>query len=175
MWWKWLLGVAALPVAAVAIVYGVGALLPRDHVAAAERFVPVDPASVAAIVRDVGNYPRWRSGLERVELLGRAGAGMRFVEHSGHDPIAFLLVEEEADARFRSTITNPDLPFGGYWTITLDPMNRGTRVRIEEHGFVSDPLYRFFARFLFGHESTMRTWLDDLERYRRDEKARSPV
>ena len=110
------------------------------------------------------NYPRWRSGLERIELSSRGPEGTRFVEHSGGDAIAFLLVEEVRDERFRSTITDPNLPFGGYWTIALEPANRGTRVRIEEHGFVTSPVYRFFARFLFGHESTMRTWLDDLER-----------
>lgn len=164
MWWKWVLGIAALPLGAAAIVYGVGAMLPRDHVAVMERIVPVDPGSVAAMVRDVENYPRWRNGLERVALSSRGAEGARFVEHSGGDAITFLLVEEARDARFRSTITDPNLPFGGYWTIALEPANRGTRVRIEEHGFVSSPVYRFFARFLFGHDSTMRTWLDDLER-----------
>lgn len=164
MWWKWVLGIAALPLGAAALVYAVGAMLPRDHVAAMERIVPVDPASVAAMVREVENYPRWRSGLERVELSSRRPEGTRFVEHSPGDSIAFLLVEEARDERFKSTIADPNLPFGGYWTIALEPANRGTRVRIEEHGFVTNPVYRFFARFLFGHESTMRTWLDDLER-----------
>ena len=89
---------------------------------------------------------------------------MRFVEHGNDDPIAFRLVEETPNARFRSTIDDPGLPFGGSWTITLTPEARGTRVRIEEQGFVTNWIYRFFARFLFGHDSTMRTWLDDLER-----------
>lgn len=162
--WKWVAGIAGLPLGAAAIVVAIGAMLPRDHVAAAERFVSADPASIAAMVRNVEAYPGWRSGVQRIELRGREADGVRFTEHGDDDPIAFHLVEEARDVRFRSTIDDAALPFGGYWTITLSPENRGTRVRIEETGFVSNWVYRFFARFVFGHDSSMRTWLDDLQR-----------
>lgn len=162
--WKWVLGIAAVPLGAAAIVVGVGAMLPRDHIASMDRFVPVDPAAVASMVRTVDRYPEWRSGVQRIELRGRDAGGVRFTEHGSEDPIAFHLVEEAENARFRSTIDDPALPFGGYWTITLTPENRGTRVRIEERGFVTNWIYRFFARFLFGHDRSMRIWLDDLER-----------
>ena len=161
---KWLIGIAAVPFAAAALVAGVGALLPRDHVARADRIVPGPTAQVAAIVRDVEAYPRWRSSVERIEVVEPGEQGVRFVEHSGGDAIRFRLVEEVPERRFRSTIDDPDLPFGGYWTIALDPEGQGTRVRIEEHGFVTNPIYRFFSTLVFGHEATMESWLGDLER-----------
>ena len=165
MIWKWLAAILAVPVGLAGLVYAVGALLPRDHVARAEAVVPAPPAAVAALVRDVEGQPRWRSAVDSIEVLERRpGGGLRYVERSGGDSITFDFAEEEPDARFRSVIADPALPFGGAWTIALAPAGGGTRVTIEERGEVRDPLYRFFSRFLFGHEGTMRTWLADLER-----------
>lgn len=169
MWWKWLLGLAALPVGAAAIVYAVGAMLPRAHVARAEALMPAPPGRVAAMVRDVADQPRWRKGVTAIEIVERREGGLRYVERQGSDAILFDLVEEAPGARFRSTIADPALPFGGHWTIALSPEGAGTRVRIEENGEVRDPLYRFFSAFVFGHEGTMKAYLADMERALRAE------
>lgn len=162
--WKWMVGIAAIPLGAAAVVAGVGALLPRDHVARAERVMAGSATQVAATVRNVEGYPRWRSGVDRIETLDRSGTQTRFVEHSGSDAIRFVLTEEVPERRFRSVIDDPELPFGGQWTIALEPVEQGTRVRIEENGFVSHPVYRFFSALVFGHEATMQAWLSDMER-----------
>ena len=164
MIWKWVLGIAAVPVGVAAIVAGIGALLPRDHVARGDRLVAASPEQVAATIRDVEAYPRWRSTVDRIERVDRHDGELRFVEHSGGDAIAFALVEEEAGRRFRSTITDPNLPFGGFWTIALEPAGERTRITIEEHGFVGNPIFRFVSALVFGHEATLRNYLDDLER-----------
>ncbi|HEX8216147.1 MAG TPA: SRPBCC family protein, partial [Allosphingosinicella sp.] len=144
---------------------GIGAMLPRDHVASAEAIVAAPPADVAALVRDVAGQPRWRGSVETIEVLERRpSGGLLYVERSGGDSITFDFAEEVRGARFRSTIADPALPFGGAWTIALAPAGAGTRISIEERGEVRDPVYRFFSRFVFGHEGTMRAWLADLER-----------
>lgn len=164
MIWKWIAGIAAVPLGLAAIAYGVGAMLPRDHLARAEALVPAAPAEVAALVRDVELQPRWRSAVSSIEVVERRRDGLRYIERSGSDAITFDFTEDRPGARFRSVIADPSLPFGGAWTIALAPAGGGTRVSIEERGEVRDPLYRFFARFVFGHQATMRTWLADLER-----------
>ena len=68
--WKWIIGIAAVPLGAAAIVVAAGAMLPRDHVAMQERFVPIDPASVAAMVRDVERYASGAAGLSGSSLRG---------------------------------------------------------------------------------------------------------
>lgn len=161
---KYALWAAAVPVAAAILVYGTGWLLPRDHVATVEAVVPAGPTEVAALVRDVESQPRWRSSVTAIEVGERRPDGMGYVERSGGEAIAFNFAEESRDRRFRSTIADPDLPFGGTWTIALEPDAGGTRVRIEERGFVTDPAYRFFAALVFGHERTMKAYLADLQR-----------
>jgi ribosome-associated toxin RatA of RatAB toxin-antitoxin module len=164
MIWKWIAWIVAIPVGLAAIVYGVGALLPRGHAAAAQALIPAAPAEVAALVRDVEAQPRWRSAVDAIEVLERRPrGGLLYVERSGSDAIRFDFAEEVRDTRFRSVVADPALPFGGAWTIALAPHGAGTRVSIEERGEVRDPLYRFFSRFVFGHEATMRTYLADLE------------
>ena len=99
-----------------------------------------------------------------IEIVGRSERALRYVERQGGDSILFELVEEAPGARFRSTIADPDLPFGGAWTIALAPEGAGTRVRIEENGEVRDPAYRFFSALVFGHDGTMKAYLADMAR-----------
>jgi uncharacterized protein YndB with AHSA1/START domain len=162
--WKYALWAAAVPAAAAILVAGVGSLLPRDHVASAEAVLPAPPDEVAKLVREVEAQPRWRTGVSAVEVRVRRADGLRYVEHSGGEAIAFDFAEEKPGRRFRSRIDDPSLPFGGAWTIDLEPDGGGTRVRIEERGFVAHPVYRFFATLVFGHERTMKAYLGDLRR-----------
>ena len=164
MMWKWVAIAAAVPAGAAALVCGIGALLPRDHVAAAEALLPAPVERVAAMVRDVEAYPRWRGGVTRIDGVERRGPGLRFVEHQGSDEIAFLLTEEAPGTRFRSRIDDPDLPFGGDWTIALAAEGAGTRIRIEEHGFVRNVVFRFVSALVLGHERTMKAYLADMAR-----------
>lgn len=161
---KWLLGVAALPIGAAALIYGVGVLLPREHSAHAETILPVPAGRLAAVIRDVEAQPRWRRGVHEIEVIERRPDGLRYVERSGGDAITFDFAEEVAGARFRSTIADPALPFGGSWTISLAPHGEATRIRIEERGFVPHPVYRFFSALVFGHDKTMKAYLADLPR-----------
>lgn len=161
---KWIALIAAVPIGLLLIVLGIGALLPREHVARGERTVRLAPEAVAARIRDVGAYSGWRSNVDRVDIGRSDGGAIDFVEHNGGDAIAFSLVEEEAGRRFRSTIANPDLPFGGYWIVTVDPAGEGSRVAVEEHGHVGNPLFRFVSTLILGHNRTLETWLGDLER-----------
>lgn len=161
--WKWMAALAGVPVAAAALVTGVGALLPREHVAVAETVLPAEAAWAAEMIRNVERHPEWRGGVRGIRNVRRGPAGTDYVEHSQDGEIAFRLVEEQPGARFRSTIADPQLPFGGYWLFRLSPDGAGTRLRIEEHGFVANPIFRFVARFVFGHERNIRRYLADLE------------
>ena len=161
---KWIAVIAAFPIGLFLVAVATGALLPREHVARGERTLRLAPEAVAARIRDVGAYPGWRSNVDRVEIGTRAGGQIDFVEHNGGDAVAFRLVEEEAGRRFRTTIADPDLPFGGYWIVTVDSAGDGSRVTVEEHGHVGNPLFRFVSTIILGHNRTLETWLSDLER-----------
>ena len=142
----------------------IGAMLPRAHVARSEALIAAPPARVAALVRDVEAQPQWRKRVTAIEVVERRANGLRYVERQGRDAILFDFAETVSDARFTATIADPKLPFGGTWTFDLAPEGERTRVRIEEDGEVRSLVFRFFARFVVGHEATLRAYLADLER-----------
>lgn len=157
---KWILLLFGALAFIAAGLYGVGIALPHAHVARMEGLVAKTPAEIAAIIRDVRSYPKWRGVV--VENVVETAEGVSYVELAEGDRIAYLLTEPERDAKFVATITDPSLPFGGAWTIALIAEGAATRVRIQEDGDVRDPLYRFFAHFVFGYTSSMKTYLKGL-------------
>lgn len=150
---KWLLvGVAVLALI-VAVVVIVGYMLPRDHVASTTATIPAPPDSVWGALTDVRDYPRWRPGVRSVDLLSTEGA-LRWREHTGDGEITFERTEELRPRRLAARITDETLPFGGSWTYELIPQANGTRLTITERGYVTNPLFRFMSRFVFGHHRT---------------------
>ena len=154
---SWLLwiggGIVALCVAVVAI----GWALPADHVARVESVVADSPDNVAHRIRNVRNYGAWRE--VTIEVLSEEPGRVRYRETSGGDTMTIELGEARGGWRFTTTILDQDLPFDGSWTIDLTPEGEGTRVVIEERGRVKNPVFRFLSHFVFGHTSTMETYL----------------
>lgn len=61
-------------------------------------------------------------------------------------------------------IADPSLPFGGTWTYRIAPAAGGSDVTITENGEVSNPLFRFMSRFVFGYAATLDEFVKDLEK-----------
>jgi Polyketide cyclase / dehydrase and lipid transport len=148
--------------ALIGIVIAVGLSLPKAHMARAERLVLAPAAVIAARLRTVADYSTWRPGVTVENIEGHNGT-IAYTEISDGDRIAFALTEPEPGRRFVSVMTDASLPFGGQWKIELEPRGDATLVRIQEDGEIRSPVFRFFARFVFGYEMSMRKYLDALE------------
>jgi len=147
----------------VLITYIIGVFLPAEHVAEGERVVHAPIEAVAARIRDVEGQPKWRRGVKAIELLPSETGGIHYREIGANGPMTFRFREVERGRRFESVIADDTLPFGGRWIISLEPAESGTRVRIREEGTVRPPIFRALSRFVFGHQSTLKAYLDDLE------------
>ncbi|MBL8548936.1 MAG: SRPBCC family protein [Hyphomonadaceae bacterium] len=158
---RWVIVGVCLLVGLSGGVYVAGAALPRTHVARVEGVIAKSPQEVAAIIRDVRAYPSWRDGLA-IERVAAAAGAIEYVEVADGDRVAYRLTEPVRDAEFVTAIVDESLPYGGRWTISLTPEGAGARVRIQENGEVRDPLYRFFSRYVFGHTSSMKAYLNAL-------------
>ncbi|MBS0661222.1 MAG: SRPBCC family protein [Verrucomicrobia bacterium] len=144
------------------LIYGVGLILPAEHIAEGSRRVAAAPEAVAARVRELESQPAWRSGLQRIEVLSREAGEVVYREHGRHGPIRYRWREAAPNERFESRIDDDQLPFGGRWIITLTRAEQGTLVTIREEGVVRSPVFRTLSRFVFGHETTLRGYLDEL-------------
>jgi hypothetical protein len=75
------------------------------------------------------------------------------------------LAQIEPPRRQRVVIASKDVPFGGYWDYVVEANSSGSRLTLTENGAVYNPIFRFMARFVFGHEKTMNDYLAGLESY----------
>ncbi|HJU74959.1 MAG TPA: SRPBCC family protein [Gemmatimonadaceae bacterium] len=160
---RWVVIVFVIVLALVAIVALVGVLLPQSHVASTSRTFAHPAERVFAAIGDVKSYPSWRSDVREVTVLSEQP--LRWREDGGNGKIEYERTVDEPPQRQVVVIASKDLPFGGSWIYELAPDGTGTRLTITEHGDVYNPIFRFMARFVFGHTKTMNDYLSALERH----------
>jgi hypothetical protein len=169
---KWLL--ILLPflvglVAAIATVGLVGLLLPVKHSATRSARLPRPAQDLWQVVTDFPNHPSWQPGVKGVERLPDVNGHAVWRETGPNGPIPFEVVESTAPRRFVTRIADLKLPFGGTWTIELEPLSGGgggptessCRVRITEDGEVYNPVFRYVSR-ITGYTGTMESYLTAL-------------
>ncbi len=154
--------VVGLLAGVVALIWIVGALLPREHKATRSARFATTPEQLFSLVTDVPSFPSWRTGVSSIDELPPVNDKTRWREHTSDGKVVYELSEMVSPSRVVTTIVSDDLPYGGKWVITFEPDGTGTKMRVTEEGFVNPPPFRFLARFIFGHTSTMERYLKDM-------------
>jgi uncharacterized protein YndB with AHSA1/START domain len=152
----------------VLLVVAVGAALPREHVATMTTTVTAPADSVWRVLTDPAAYPAWRADVQRVDLLPAGGAAtLAWREHTSQGGMSLVADSLEPPRRMVARILDEGQPFGGTWEYGLSPDSASagrTRVTITERGWVSNPIFRFVSRFVFGHHRTLDIYLRALSR-----------
>lgn len=160
---KWVLIIVGALLAAVVIIFVVGSLLPRDHVASSSIVVKQPRESVWRVVRDIGNLPTvWNEVVSSQRAADTSGGGREVWEQKtkGGWGMRFIVTEDTPPERLVMTIdAAPDAPFGGTWTYELTQENGGTRLTVTERGYINNALFRFMSRFIFGYHTTQDGYL----------------
>lgn len=144
------------------IVALIGSRLPKSHVASRSILLRQSPQEVYAVVRDFGSAPRWRSDVKQMEVEAPQGGPVYFREVGKNGTVNYALVEDVPAQRMVTRIRDTDLGYSGQWTYLFAAENGGTRVTIREDGEVSNVLFRFMSRYVFGHTATMDSYLTSL-------------
>jgi hypothetical protein len=122
---------------------------------------------------DVENFPSWRAGVTRVERLPDRNGYPVWIEEGRSGKMTLAVERMEPPRVMVARIADPKLPFGGTWTYEITPEQAGSRLTITENGEIYNPLFRFMARFIFGYEGTIRSYLASLEKRLAGSQARS--
>ena len=160
---KWLLMIGVAIAAILALAAFVGSRLPRSHRASREQTLPAPPEAMWIAITDVEAFPSWRD-IKKVQKLPDRDGRPVWVEESRSGRITLAVERMEAPRLLVGRIADPDLPFGGTWTYELMPVAGGTRLKITENGEIYNPLFRFMARFIFGYEGTIASYMAALEK-----------
>ena len=155
------IAIVVVIVVLAAVVALVGSRLPKNHTASRSILLHRSPKEVYDVVRDFNSSPSWRSGVKSVEVKTQPDGKTNFRE-VGSDTIDYEVAEDVPGRRLVTRILNTDLGYSGKWTYEFLPESDGTRVKITEDGEVSNVLFRFMSRYVFGHTATLDTYLTSL-------------
>ena len=153
------IGVLVLLVAVVALV---GSRLPKEHTASRSILLHQTPKQVYDVARDFNNAPSWRSDLKSIEVQNQPDGKIHFRENGSNGTVNYEIVEDIPGERMSTRILDTDLGYSGKWTYVFTPENGGTRVKITEDGQVSNVIFRFMSRYVFGQTATMDRYLKAL-------------
>ena len=145
----------------------IGSMLPKAHVASRSILLHRSPQEVYAVVRDFSSAPKWRADVKRMEVE----TPVYFREVGKHGTVNYELVEDVPAQRMVTRIRDTDLGYAGQWTYSFTPESSGTRVTIREDGEISNVLFRFMSRYIFGQTSTIDSYLTSLVKHFGEESA----
>jgi len=143
----------------------IGSRLPKAHVASRSIFMHRSPQDVYALVRDFPSAPRWRTDLKQIDVEAQQGGPVYFREVGKNGTINYELVADVPAERMVTRIRDTNLGYSGQWTYTFAAENGGTRLTIREDGEVSNVLFRFMSRYIFGQTSTIDSYLTSLAKH----------
>ena len=164
---RWLLVAGVIIVALLviaAVIMLIGSRLPTAHVASRTAAVPAPPEAVWQAITAVDRFATWRSDVSGIEHVPARAGKKTWIEKGSNGRITYTVDREERPQLLVVRIADPDLPFGGSWTYEIAPDSGGSAVRMTENGEIYNPLFRFMARYVFGYEKTMDTYLASLEK-----------
>jgi hypothetical protein len=158
---KWVLWIGGGLAGLVGLVALAGAMLPLRHSASRKAKYRASPDAVYAVI---AGPPDWRTGVKSFGVLPEADGKRQWWEEDTHSQkITFEEVERKPGVRLVTRIADRNLPFGGTWTFDIAPTaDGGSELRIREDGEVYNIIFRFMARYIFGHTATIETYLNDL-------------
>ena len=161
---KWLLITVLALVLVVALAAMIGSRLGQSHRASVSKTFPVPPEVIWSAMTDVAAFPSWRAGVTRVERLPDRNGYPVWMEEGRSGKMTMAVERMEPPRVLVARIADPKLPFGGTWTYEITPDAGGSRLTITENGEIYNPLFRFMARFIFGYEGTIQSYLSSLEK-----------
>ena len=151
---------------AIAVMIGavawLGSRLPVAHVASRSVVIGAPVDVVFTTITEFESAASWR-GLKSVTVDSATGR-KRVTEVSSTGDMTMEVEELIPPTRLVMRIVGEGLPYGGAWAYALEPQGNATRVTITEHGEVYNPLFRFIAKFIMGHNGTLDSYLRSLGR-----------
>lgn len=165
---KWVLIVVVGLACLGGLVAIVGSRLPSAHTVSRTEQFGVPPEALWQVITDVDAFPSWRADVTSVERLPDREGRPVWIEHSRSDRLTLAVERTDPPRLLVVRIADPELPFGGTWTYEVAQASGGSRLTITENGEVYNPIFRFVARYVLGHEGTITAYIKAL----RDKLAR---
>jgi uncharacterized protein YndB with AHSA1/START domain len=137
-------------------------MLPEKHTVTRVGRYHQPPEAVWSAITNIEAMPNWRDGVKSVKRLPDHDGLPSWVEMTGAGAIPLETVASQAPVKLVVRIADPKLPFGGTWTYVISGTPEGSELRVTEDGEVSNLIFRFMSRFVFGYSATIEGYLKSL-------------
>ena len=139
------------------LIYIVGSLMPATKEVTVEVQMTAPASRVWATMTAWADQPKWRKGIERVEVLGSD----QFVEHPKRgSPINFHVLSSETPRRLELKMSGPVV---GSYVAELFEENGVTTVRAIERVTIENPFVRVISKLFFDLEDFAKEYLAELK------------
>ena len=161
---RWILFVVAAVAVIGLVVVVAGAMLPKMHSVSRTARIGLPADALYALLTDVARYQSWRPDVKTLQRLPDKNGMPAWIEESNGMRIPLRFERMERPSLIVARIDTDDLPFGGTWTYRIAAGGPGSSdLTITEDGVVSNPIFRFMSRFVFGHHATIDAFLTNLQ------------
>lgn len=130
------------PFLLVAMLSGLGRLLPQEQQASGSITLREPPEALWQVIVDLEGHPSWRRGLTRVERLPDSGGQPAWLEFHGRAAEAIRI----ADVRAPLRLVTERVPMEGTptatWTWELSAAGEGSRLTLTRHERMAGSLTR---------------------------------
>jgi hypothetical protein len=140
----------------VAVVMVIGLLLPKRHMATRSAVIHATPERLFTLI---SGSQEWRPDVKSCELIENDGKHFQRETSRRGETVLYELQGSRPPLAIERRIATENLPYGGKWSFTLEPVDGGTKVRITEDGEVYNPVFRFVSRFVMGHTAMLDAYL----------------
>jgi len=160
----WVFSLVGVLVALIAIVVIVGFSLPKEHVASRTLKLNQKPDAVWNMITDFQNQPSWLPLVVSAEKQPDHNGNAVWYElyKNSSDKITLETTESMPPQKLVRTIPDTGGVFFGRWEYEITPTKDGCSIKITEFGTVPNPVFRFMSKFVFGHNTTVETYLKAL-------------
>ncbi|QYK54398.1 MAG: SRPBCC family protein [Fimbriimonadaceae bacterium] len=158
-----LLSIVGIVLLLIGGAFAIGATLPVGHTASVKIVVNAPPEAVWNVVTDYKEFPKWRTELAEVQPVEDPQGRASWIEVSKFGEMPLTVEESDPPRHLLTRISGKDLQFGGTWSWRLDPQGDKTEITVTENGEVYSPLFRFISKFIFGHDTHLKSYAKQLE------------
>lgn len=137
----------------------IGRSLPEKHAASQTKSFTSSPEEVWTVVTAVGEWRSWRKSVKEVAMTGPD----TFREKGSNGEIEYRISDSVPGVSFTTTIITKGLPYGGAWRYEFGKEGNGCKLTITENGEVYNPFFRFMSKYIFGHDGTLKAYMNDLQ------------
>ncbi|MGA2536561.1 MAG: SRPBCC family protein [Terracidiphilus sp.] len=137
-------------------IVAIGAMLPKRHVVSRSASFKASPENLFALI---AGSQDWRPDVKSCEVFDEGGKQFQRETSKHGETVLYELQQSRPPTAIERRIATGNLPYGGKWSLVLEPENGHTLVRFTEDGEVYNPFFRFMSRFVLGQTATLDAYL----------------